>query len=68
MSKAKFQEILTLLELQKQALTELALELAAPTAQSDGVKARTSLQQTIIFRAKIEERVRELAITAQNSN
>jgi hypothetical protein len=68
MSKSKFEEILRLLELQKQALTELALELAAPTAQSDAVKARTSLQQTIIFRAKIEERVRELAITASPSN
>jgi hypothetical protein len=66
MSKAKFEEILTLLELQKQALTELALELAAPTAQSDSVS--TSLQQMIVFRAKIGERVRELAITAQNSN
>jgi hypothetical protein len=64
MSKAKFEEILTLLEPQKQALTELALELAAPSAQSDSVKARTSLQQMIVFRAKIEERVRELAITA----
>jgi hypothetical protein len=62
MDEAKFEEIFKLLEMQKQALTDLALELVTAAM---GVKVRPSAQlsaqKAIIFRNKIERRVRELS-------
>ena len=61
-------EILKLLQLQKEALTELTVELLAntmtPTAMSRA-KAGISAQKAIIFRSKIERQVRKL--TAQQA-
>jgi hypothetical protein len=58
MEHAKFEEIFKLLESQKQALTALAVELV--TAPPLIAKAQLCAQEAIIFRSKIEERVREL--------
>jgi hypothetical protein len=63
MDEIKFEEILRLLDLQKQALTELALELVTPAPLRDGHRAGMSAQKAIIFRAKIEQQVRRLSST-----
>ena len=57
----RLNEILKLLALQKEALTDLALELATPTPLRNGVSAGINAQKAIIFRAKIEEQVRKFA-------
>jgi hypothetical protein len=64
MGDNELKEILQLLQMQKEALTELTVELLAnamtPNAGSR-VKAGISAQKAIIFRAKIEQQVRRLA-------
>jgi hypothetical protein len=60
MDDNKLKEILKLLHSQKEALTELAVELMTPSATSRA-KAGISAQKAIIFRAKIEQQVRRLA-------
>jgi hypothetical protein len=60
MDDNKLKEILNLLHLQKEALTELAVELMTRNAMSRD-KAGISAQKAIIFRAKIEQQVRRLA-------
>jgi hypothetical protein len=64
MDDNKLKEILKLLEMQKEALTELTVELLAntmtPSAMSRA-KAGVSAQKAIIFRSKIEQQVRRLA-------
>jgi hypothetical protein len=64
MDEAKFDEILMLLAMQKGALRPLALELVTPQptgGAESAFKVRLSTQKAIIFRNKIEQRVRELS-------
>ena len=64
MYETKFAEILKLLELQKQALTDLALDLVtAANGVKVGERVQLSVQKAVIFRHKIERRVRELSAT-----
>ena len=64
MDEAKFEEILELLNMQKQALTDLALELiAGAMGVKNGQRVQLTAQKAIIFRNKIEQRVRELSET-----
>jgi hypothetical protein len=60
MDDNKLKEILKLLHMQKEALTELAVELMTPSAMSRA-RAGVSAQKAIIFRSKIEQHVRRLA-------
>ena len=64
MDDNNLKEILDLLHMQKEALTELTVALLAnamiPNAMSRR-KAGISAQKPIIFRAKIERQVRRLA-------
>jgi hypothetical protein len=53
-------EIVKLLHMQKEALTELMVELVTPSAMRRG-NAGLSAQKTIIFRAKIEQEIHRLA-------
>jgi hypothetical protein len=59
MDDNKLKAILKLLHLQKEALTELSVELLTPSATSRA-KAGVSAQKAILFRAKIEQQVRML--------
>jgi hypothetical protein len=63
MGDDKLKEVLKLLRLQKEALTELTVELMAnaltPSATSRA-KAGVSAQKAIIFRTRIEQQVRKL--------
>jgi len=61
MDNNKLEDILKLLELQKQALTELALQLVTPATVMNFSKAGVSVQKAIVIRAKIERQVRGLA-------
>ena len=65
MDDDKLKEILKLLHLQKEALTELTVELLANTmtpSAMNRVKAGVTVQKAIIFRAKIEQQVRRLVV------
>jgi hypothetical protein len=64
MDDNKLREILKLLQMQKEALTELTVELLANTVTPNAMsraKAGVSAQKAIIFRAKIEQQVRRLS-------
>jgi hypothetical protein len=60
MDDNKLKEILKLLQMQKEALTELTVELMTPGTMPRA-KVGVSAQKAIIFRAKIEQQVRRLA-------
>ena len=60
MDDTELQEILKLLHMQKEVLTELMVELVTPNAMSRA-NAGISAQKAIILRAKIEQQVRRLA-------
>jgi hypothetical protein len=60
MDDNNLKDILKLLHMQKEALTELVLELMTPSSISRA-NAGISAQKAIIFRAKIEQQVRKLA-------
>jgi len=54
-------EILKLVEQQKEALTEVALQLVALASHPNGRKAGQNAQKAIAYLAKIEQRVRALS-------
>jgi hypothetical protein len=60
MDDNKLKDILKLLHMQKEALTELSIELMTPSGMSRA-NVGVSAQKAIIFRAKIEQCVRKLA-------
>jgi hypothetical protein len=57
----KIDEILKSVEQQKEALTEVALQLVALASHPNGCKAGQSAQKAITFLAKIEQQVRALS-------
>jgi len=63
MDEAKFEEILKLLEMQKQAFTDLSVDRVAAAMGSGklGQNVQLTVQRAIIFRNQIERRVRELS-------
>jgi hypothetical protein len=61
MEENKLEEIISLLNLQKQALMELAVELVTPPFAKNRINASVEMQKAMIFHAKIERQVRGLA-------
>ena len=65
MDETKFEEVFKLLDLQKQALTELAMELMTPAPLMRRKNAQLNAQKAIIFRAKIEQQTRRLSASTE---